>query len=54
LLVAVRTLVLRSSVTQSVHEAAGEVTGGSEREEQVTLLALFACTKMVSISYGNQ
>ena len=42
---------------QRVHEAAGEVTGGSEREERVTLLALLlsgACTKTVSIRCGNQ
>jgi hypothetical protein len=57
LLVWVGALVLCSSAAQSVHEAAREVTGGSEREERVTLLALLlsgACTKTVSIRCGNQ
>jgi hypothetical protein len=57
LLISVRALVLSRCAAQGGHEAAGEVTGGSEREERVTLLALLlsgAYTKTVSIHYGNQ
>ena len=57
LLVAVGALVLCGAAAHGVHEAAREVTGGSEREERVTLLALLlsgACTKTVSIRCGNQ
>jgi hypothetical protein len=56
-LVSVGALVLCRCAAQGVHEAAREVTGGSEREERVTLLALLlsgACTKTVSIRCGNQ
>ena len=57
LLLSVPALVFSRCAAQRVHEAAREVTGGSEREERVTLLALLlsgACTKTVSIRCGNQ
>jgi hypothetical protein len=54
LLISVRALFLSRCATQGVHEAAREVTGGSERQERVALLALLACAKTVSIRYGNQ